>query len=80
MIIYESVGRLGDPPELEHLGIGIAVIALLRRREPRGLALPLPPGDATDSPALEGDAAHLRTDAYTSIGVLVGSRWSRSPA
>jgi cation diffusion facilitator family transporter len=26
---------------------------------------------ATDSPALEGDAAHLRTDAFTSIGVLV---------
>jgi cation diffusion facilitator family transporter len=26
----------------------------------------------TDSPALEGDAAHLRTDAYTSVGVLVG--------
>ena len=26
----------------------------------------------TSSPALEGDAAHLRTDAYTSIGVLVG--------
>jgi len=27
---------------------------------------------ATDSAALEGDAAHLRTDAYTSLGVLVG--------
>src|SRR5215213_2908813 len=27
---------------------------------------------ATASPALEGDAAHLRTDAYTSIAVLVG--------
>ena len=26
---------------------------------------------ATDSPALEGDAAHLRTDAMTSFGVLV---------
>ena len=26
----------------------------------------------TESPALEGDAAHLRTDAYTSLGVLVG--------
>jgi len=26
----------------------------------------------TDSPALEGDAAHLRTDALTSGGVLVG--------
>ena len=27
---------------------------------------------ALDSPALEGDAAHLRTDALTSVGVLVG--------
>jgi cation diffusion facilitator family transporter len=27
---------------------------------------------ATDSPALEGDAAHLRTDAFTSLAVLVG--------
>ena len=27
---------------------------------------------ATESPALEGDAAHLRTDAVTSLGVLVG--------
>jgi cation diffusion facilitator family transporter len=26
----------------------------------------------TESPALEGDAAHLRTDAFTSLGVLVG--------
>jgi cation diffusion facilitator family transporter len=26
----------------------------------------------TESPALGGDAAHLRTDAFTSIGVLVG--------
>jgi cation diffusion facilitator family transporter len=26
----------------------------------------------TGSPALEGDAAHLRTDAFTSLGVLVG--------
>ena len=26
---------------------------------------------ATESPALEGDAAHLRTDAFTSVGVLV---------
>ena len=28
--------------------------------------------ETNSSPALEGDAAHLRTDAYTSIGVLVG--------
>ena len=30
------------------------------------------PPSATDSPALEGDAAHLRTDALTSAAVLVG--------
>ena len=28
--------------------------------------------EKTDSPALEGDAAHLRTDAMTSFGVLLG--------
>ena len=71
VIIFEAVRRLGEPPELEHLGIGIAVIGfsvvvnltvssyLFRRAR------------LTESPALEGDAAHLRTDSYTSIGVLV---------
>jgi cation diffusion facilitator family transporter len=29
-------------------------------------------GREMSSPALEGDAAHLRTDAYTSIGVVLG--------
>jgi len=33
---------------------------------------PLPPGRAHDSAALEGDAAHLRTDVLTSVGVLIG--------
>ena len=46
---------------------------LRQRRQPRGLAAGCSGARARpSSAALEGDAAHLRTDAYTSIGVLVG--------
>lgn len=72
IIAFEAARRLIDGGEVERLGFGIAIIALtivvnlavstvLHRR-----AL------ETGSPALEGDAAHLRTDALTSVGVLVG--------
>jgi cation diffusion facilitator family transporter len=72
VIIYESVHRLVVGAEVEDLGIGIAVIAFsglanagvasfLRRQARRH-----------DSPALAGDAAHLGTDALTSLGVLAG--------
>jgi cation diffusion facilitator family transporter len=72
VIVYAAVRSLVVGPELEALGFGIAVVAFAtvvnlivstwlyrRARE-------------TQSAALEGDAAHLRTDAYTSLGVLVG--------
>jgi cation diffusion facilitator family transporter len=72
VIVYEATRRLTTGSEIRDLGIGIAVIgfsaianffvsAFLRRRS-REL----------HSPALEGDAAHLATDALTSVGVLVG--------
>ena len=72
VIVYESVRRLTGGAEVHSLGIGIAVIAfsvvanvvvstVLARR-----------ARETESPALEGDAAHLRTDAATSAAVLVG--------
>ncbi|MGH2942042.1 MAG: cation diffusion facilitator family transporter [Solirubrobacteraceae bacterium] len=72
VIVFESVRRLASGSEVHSLGIGIAVIAfsivanvvvstVLARR-----------ARETDSPALEGDAAHLRTDAATSAAVLVG--------
>jgi cation diffusion facilitator family transporter len=72
VIIYEATHRLVIGPEVEHLGVGLAVIgfsavanlgvsAYLGRR-----------ARALQSAALEGDAAHLRTDALTSIGVFVG--------
>jgi cation diffusion facilitator family transporter len=72
VIVYEATHRLAVGSEVESLGIGIAVMGFsvvanlfvsgyLYRQAKR-----------TDSPALEGDAAHLRTDAMTSAGVLVG--------
>ena len=72
VIVYTAVNHLVEGTEIESLGFGIAVVAFatvvnlvvsqyLYRR-----------ADATDSAALAGDAAHLRTDAYTSLGVLVG--------
>ena len=72
VIIFESVRRLGDPPHLESLGVGIAVIALSMVVNIAVSTWLYRQARATDSPALEGDAAHLRTDAMTSGGVLIG--------
>jgi cation diffusion facilitator family transporter len=72
VILFEAVRRLALGSRVQQLGFGIAVLAVsivvnvlvsgvLARR-----------ARETHSPALEGDAAHLRTDALTSVGVLVG--------
>jgi len=72
IIVYEASHRLAIGASVESLGVGIAVMGfsvvanlgvseVLYRR-----------ARATESPALEGDAAHLRTDAMTSGGVLLG--------
>src|SRR5207237_2503033 len=71
IIIFESVRRLTHPRSIESLGFGIVAIAVsmvvnlgvstyLSRQARR-----------TDSPALEADAAHLRTDALTPGSVLL---------
>ena len=72
IIIFESVGRLPDPPHLESLGVGIAVIALSTVVNLAVSRFLYRQAKTHDSPALEGDAAHLRTDAFTSLGVLAG--------
>jgi cation diffusion facilitator family transporter len=72
VIIYEATHRLVVGAHVDTVGLGIAVMAVsalanfaisgfLGRR-----------AKALESPALEGDAAHLRTDALTSAGVLGG--------
>jgi cation diffusion facilitator family transporter len=72
VIVYESIKRLIDGSQVQKLGFGIAVIglsALANFVVSRHLARE---AKATESPALAGDAAHLRTDAWTSVGVLFG--------
>jgi cation diffusion facilitator family transporter len=71
IIIFESVRRLVDHAGVEKLGFGIAVIAFSAVANFCVSAYLYKQARATDSPALEGDAAHLRADAWTSLGVLV---------
>jgi cation diffusion facilitator family transporter len=72
VIVYASVNALVKGPELESLGFGIGVVAFASVVNLIVSAWLFRRAAATQSPALEGDAAHLRTDAYTSLGVLVG--------
>ena len=72
VIVFESVRRLLDPPEVESLGLGIAVIGFSMVANVFVSAYLYRQARATDSPALEADGAHLRTDALTSAGVLLG--------
>jgi cation diffusion facilitator family transporter len=72
VIVYESIVRLVNTVHIDSLGLGIVVVGFsaivnfgVSHHLYRRAAL-------TDSPALAGDAAHLRTDAYTSLGVVVG--------
>jgi cation diffusion facilitator family transporter len=72
IIAFEAIRHLIIGSEVEKLGLGMAVIGFsmvvnigistyLHRRARQ-----------TESPALAADAAHLRTDAFTSAGVFVG--------
>jgi cation diffusion facilitator family transporter len=72
VIVYEAVHRLTVGASVENLGVGIAVIgfsAVANIFVSRFLSRQ---AQRTSSPALAGDAAHLGTDALTSVGVLVG--------
>ena len=71
IIIYEAVRRLVDHAGVENLGFGIAVIGFSMVANFVVSGYLYRQARLTDSPALEGDAAHLRTDAFTSGGVLI---------
>jgi cation diffusion facilitator family transporter len=71
VIVFESIRRLIDHAPVERLGFGIAVIAFSMVANLAVSAFISRRARQTESPALEGDAAHLRTDAMTSGGVLV---------
>jgi cation diffusion facilitator family transporter len=72
IIVYEATRRLVSGAEVELLGVGIAVMGFSVLANLAVSAVLYRQARVHDSPALEGDAAHLRTDAMTSAGVLVG--------
>ena len=73
VIVFESVRRLASGvAEVHSLGVGIAVIAFSVLANVVVSTVLARRARETDSPALEGDAAHLRTDAATSAAVLGG--------
>jgi cation diffusion facilitator family transporter len=72
IIIYEATHRLVVGADVEALGVGIAVMGLSVVANLVVSTVLARQAKVHDSPALEGDASHLRADALTSAGVLVG--------
>ena len=72
VIVYEATRRLVVGAEVESLGVGIGVIAFSAIANVAVSAFLFRRAREHGSPALEGDAEHLRTDALTSMGVIVG--------
>jgi cation diffusion facilitator family transporter len=71
VIAFEAIRRLVRGGDVKFVGIGIAVVGLSMAVNLIISGVISRTARRTDSPALEADAAHLRTDALTSAGVLV---------
>ncbi|MGE5281450.1 MAG: cation diffusion facilitator family transporter [Chloroflexota bacterium] len=72
IIVYEATHRLVVGAEVETLGAGIAVMGFSVLANLVVSSVLSRQARAHESPALAGDAAHLRADAMTSAGVLLG--------
>jgi cation diffusion facilitator family transporter len=72
VIAFEAIRKLVEGSPVERLGFGMVVMGLSGVANLAVSTYLYRQARATDSPALAGDAAHLRTDAFTSFGVLVG--------
>jgi len=72
IIVYEATHRLVVGAQVETLGVGIAVMGFSVLANLAVSTILSRQAKAHESLALEGDAAHLRTDAMTSAGVLLG--------
>jgi cation diffusion facilitator family transporter len=73
VIVFEAVRRLVNGSDaVEHVGFGIAVIGVSTAVNVAVSTYLYRQAAIHESPALEGDAAHLRADALTSVAVIVG--------
>lgn len=71
-IIYEAVRKFFIGGQIESFGLGIAVMGISALFNFLISSYLSKVAKEEDSIALEADALHLRTDVYTSIGVLIG--------
>ncbi|HEX3618035.1 MAG TPA: cation diffusion facilitator family transporter [Solirubrobacteraceae bacterium] len=71
LIAFEAIRRLVIGGSTHTLGIGIGVIGFSAVANLVVSGVIARGGRRTGSPALEGDAAHLRTDAISSLAVLI---------
>lgn len=71
-IIYEAVHKLIRPQTIDMpaWGVGVMLVSALVNTFVSKRLFKV--GKATDSVALQADAWHLRTDVYTSVGVMAG--------
>ncbi len=71
VIAFQAIRRLLGHGHVGSLGLGIGVVAFTILVNLAVSMVIAGKARRTDSAALEGDAAHLRTDAITSAGVLI---------
>ncbi len=71
-IIYEAADKLRHGAEVGQLGLGLGIMGISAVVNIFVSSKLMHTAKATDSVALEADAMHLRTDVFTSLGVLVG--------
>ncbi len=72
VIAFEAIRRLVRGGQVESIPLGLAVIGFSVVADVVVSAVIARRARVAQSAALEGDAAHLRTDALTSAGVLAG--------
>lgn len=72
MILETAIKRITSGGQVEHAGLGVIVMGAATVVNIIVSQILLNQGKKLESVALEADGMHLRTDVYTSIGVLAG--------
>ena len=71
-IVFEAIAKLRHPAPMETVGWGVLVMLVSSVLNFVVSSMLFKVGRETDSIALKADAWHLRTDVYTSAGVMAG--------
>jgi cation diffusion facilitator family transporter len=70
-IIFEAIKKIMNPQSIEYVGWGVGVMLVSALVNVVVSKMLFKVGREADSIALEADAWHLRTDVYTSAGVMI---------